>query len=140
MDMDAIVVGGGPAGVTAARAAAEEGARVLLVEKCGFLGGSLTASLVGTVGGLYVKDGETIDYVVGGLARECAETLKERGQAFGPVPWEQTAVLPHVPWGIKKLYDEWTETAGVELMLHACLSGVTMDGPVSYTHLTLPTN
>jgi hypothetical protein len=129
MDADIVVVGGGPAGVAAARTAAEEGARVLLVEKCGFLGGSLTASLVGTIGGLYLKDGEAIDYVVGGLAGECAETLKERGQAFGPVPWEQTAVLPHVPWGLKKLYDEWVESAaGLELLLHTCLSGVTMEG------------
>jgi len=129
MDADIVVVGGGPAGMAAARTAAEEGAGVLLVEKCGFLGGSLTASLVGTVGGLYLKDGETIDYVVGGLARECAETLKERGQAFGPVPWEQTAVLPHVPWGLKKLYDEWAESAsGIEMLLHACLCGVSVEG------------
>lgn len=129
MDADIVVVGGGPAGMAAARTAAEEGARVLLVERCGFLGGSLTASLVGTIGGLFLRDGENIDYAVGGLARECAETLKERGQAFGPVPWEQTAVLPHVPWGLKKLYDEWAEsTSGVELLLHACLSGVEVEG------------
>ncbi|MBN2026608.1 MAG: FAD-dependent oxidoreductase [Actinobacteria bacterium] len=129
MDADIVVIGGGPAGMAAARAGAEEGARVLLVEKCGFLGGSLTASLVGTIGGLFLKDGEAIDYVVGGLARECAETLKERGQAFGPVPWEQTAVLPHVPWGLKKLYDEWSESAsGLELLLQACLCGVTVEG------------
>ncbi|RJP26794.1 MAG: FAD-dependent oxidoreductase [Actinobacteria bacterium] len=129
MDADVIVVGGGPAGVAAARTAAEEGAKVLLVERCGFLGGSLTASLVGTIGGLYLRDGETIDYVAGGLARECAEALKERGLAFGPVPWEQTAVLPHVPWALKQLYDEWAEAAaGLELSLHACLSGVTVEG------------
>jgi hypothetical protein len=129
MDADVVVIGGGPAGMTAARAAAEEGAKVLLVEKCGFLGGSLTACLVGTIGGLFVKDGEAIDYVVGGLARECAETLKERGQAFGPVPWEQTAVLPHIPWGLKKLYDEWAESAGgLSLLLHATLTGVSVEG------------
>jgi len=129
MDADIVVVGGGPAGMAAARTAAEEGARVFLVEKCGFLGGSLTASLVGTIGGLFLKEGETIDYVAGGLARECAETLKERGQAFGPVPWEQTAVLPHVPWGLKKLYDEWAEsTAGLELLLQTCLSAVATEG------------
>jgi hypothetical protein len=129
MDADVVVVGGGPAGVAAARAAAEEGAGVLLVERCGFLGGSLTASLVGTIGGLYLRDGDNIDYVVGGLARDCAETLKQRGQAFGPVPWEQTAVLPHVPWGLKKLYDEWVEAAtGVELLFHTCLAGAAVEG------------
>lgn len=129
MDYDIIVAGGGPAGITAARASSEAGAKVLLVEKCGFLGGSLTACLVGTIGGLFVKNADAIDYSVGGLARECAETLKERGQAFGPFPWEQTAVLPHVPWGIKKLYDEWADGAGsLDLLLHTCLTGVSVEG------------
>ena len=68
MEADIVVVGGGPAGVAAARAAAELGAKVLLVERYGFLGGNLTAALVGTIGGLFVKEGEEIVYVVGGLA------------------------------------------------------------------------
>ena len=129
MDYDVIVTGGGPAGIAAARAASEEGAKVLLVEKCGFLGGSLTASLVGTLGGLFVKAGDGLDYAVGGLAKECAEALKERGQGFGPIPWEQTAVLPHAPWGYKKLCDEWAEAAvGLDLLLHTCLTGASVDG------------
>jgi len=129
MRTDIVVIGGGPAGVAAARAAAEQGAEVLLVERYGFLGGNLTAALVGTIGGLYVKEGEDIVYVVGGLARECAETLKERGQAFGPVPWEQTAVLPHAPFALKKLYDEWVDgRENLHLALHTCLVGCETDG------------
>jgi len=137
MDTDIVVVGGGPAGVAAARAAAEQGAKVLLVERYGFLGGNLTAALVGTIGGLFVKEGEEIVYVAGGLAQECAETLKERGQAFGPVPWEQTAVLPHVPFGLKKLYDEWVEaTEDLEPALHTCLVGCDVkEGRIGGVHL-----
>lgn len=45
-DFDIIVAGGGLAGITAAVAAAREGAKVLLLERHGFLGGMATAGLV----------------------------------------------------------------------------------------------
>ena len=128
MRTDVAVVGGGPAGVACARAAAEAGADVVLVERHGFLGGNLTAALVGTLGGLFVKKEEGFDHVVGGLPRECADTLAGRGQAFGPVPWEETAVMPYVPYGLKALYDEWMEDAGVRVLLHACLGSVNREG------------
>ena len=43
---DVIVVGGGPGGCTAAIAAAREGARTLLIEANGILGGMGTAGMV----------------------------------------------------------------------------------------------
>ncbi|MDY6917819.1 MAG: FAD-dependent oxidoreductase [Chloroflexota bacterium] len=127
MDADVVVIGGGATGVAAARAAAEEGARVVLLERYGFLGGSLTASLVGSLGGLYVKDGEQIDYVVGGIARKCAETLKSWGVAFGPVAWGETAVLAHAPYAIKGMFDGWVEQAqNLRPLLHTQLCGCAM--------------
>lgn len=128
MKADIVVVGGGPAGTACARAAAERGAGVILVERYGFLGGNLTAALVGTIGGLFVKGVEGFDYVVGGIPRDCAETLKGRGQAYGPIPWENTAVLPYVPFGLKTLFDEWMEKAGVRLHLHTRLTRVNRNG------------
>lgn len=44
--VDVLVVGGGPAGVGAALAAAKEGAKTLLIERYGMLGGMWTAGLV----------------------------------------------------------------------------------------------
>ncbi len=43
---DVVVVGGGPAGCGAAVAAARQGAKVMLIEKRGFLGGNITACYV----------------------------------------------------------------------------------------------
>ena len=130
MDADVIVVGGGPTGVSAARAASEMGANVMLLERYGFLGGSLTASLVGTLCGLFLKEGESLNYLVGGFARDCAETLKSRRLAFGPVPWEKTGVLPYVPWGLKNLFDEWIEKEErIKLLLHTQLCGCKVEGP-----------
>ncbi|NBY70336.1 MAG: FAD-dependent oxidoreductase, partial [Betaproteobacteria bacterium] len=45
-EFDVVVVGGGPAGIAASWSAAKHGAKVLLVERYGFLGG------MGTAGGV----------------------------------------------------------------------------------------
>ena len=45
-ETDVLVVGGGPAGIGAAVGAADAGARVVLAERYGFLGGNATAALV----------------------------------------------------------------------------------------------
>ena len=44
---DVLVVGGGPGGLAAAIASARNGAETTLVERYGYLGGNLTAGLVG---------------------------------------------------------------------------------------------
>ena len=46
-DVDVLVCGGGPAGFAAAIAAAREGARTMVVEYTGCLGGMATSGLVG---------------------------------------------------------------------------------------------
>ena len=45
-ETDVLVLGGGPAGLGAALGAAQAGARVVLAERYGFLGGNATAALV----------------------------------------------------------------------------------------------
>ena len=50
-EYDLIVAGGGPGGVTAAIAAARNGAKTLIVERYGFFGGLATAGLMGPIFG-----------------------------------------------------------------------------------------
>lgn len=71
-DVDIIVVGGGPAGIGAALAGAENGARVLLLERYGRLGGMAVQALVGPLLGgvrsavveriLQATGGRTLDF------------------------------------------------------------------------------
>jgi len=51
-ETEVLVLGGGPAGIAAATAAARTGARTLLLEKYGFLGGMGTAAMVTNFCGL----------------------------------------------------------------------------------------
>jgi NADPH-dependent 2,4-dienoyl-CoA reductase/sulfur reductase-like enzyme len=54
-EVDVLVAGGGPAGIAAALAAARQGARTLLVERYGYLGGMITGAYVVAI--LGVGDG-----------------------------------------------------------------------------------
>ena len=62
---DVIVAGGGPAGIAAAIAAARTGAKTLLLEAHGCLGGIWTSGLVGCV----------LDFDKGGLADEIIQQI-----------------------------------------------------------------
>src|SRR5690606_27888665 len=106
-EVDLLVAGGGSAGWAAAVTGARLGLRVVLVEEMPFLGGMSTGGAVGTYCGFYhrTRDG-ALAPLVGGLPLEVAETLRARGDAYGPVPFKETAALPYVPWGVKRLLED----------------------------------
>lgn len=128
-DADVVVAGGGPAGLGAALAAARGGARVVLCERYGFLGGNFTVASVGTICGLYLDTGAGLDFVVGGIARELADRLVAEGAGVGPVPFKQSAVFLYVPWAAKRLADHLvTSEPTLELLLHSLVADVILDG------------
>lgn len=70
-EFDVVVAGGGPAGIAAAVSAAQEGARTLLVERYGYLGGLMTGAYVTCVLGM--GDGQR--QVIRGFAQEVHDRL-----------------------------------------------------------------
>jgi hypothetical protein len=113
---DVVVAGGGPAGSAAAVCAARLGAKTLLVEATGCLGGMGTSGLVASFGP--ISDGRRM--LVGGFMKELAETMFQRGY-FGPHVVEDflhrqlNRWVPFKPEPLKRLLDELCVAAGVEI-------------------------
>lgn len=103
---DVAVVGGGSAGLAAAVTAARTGARTLLLERHGYLGGMGTASLVHTFCGLYLLgEGEEAILANPGFPTEMAERMiSATGQ--GPVRMGRVHVLPQHPVEFVRIADE----------------------------------
>jgi len=80
-EVDVIVVGGGPGGTAAAVTAARNGARTLLVERYGHLGGMATGGLVNIIPNLADINGKQ---GIGGFCQELITRLKARGAADYP--------------------------------------------------------
>ncbi len=74
-EFDVVVVGGGPAGIMAASAAARAGCSTLLIERYGFLGGAGTAGGLSTFCGLHARTYGADVRVIRGLADELLDRL-----------------------------------------------------------------
>jgi len=78
---DVIVMGGGISGTMAAVAAAKSGAKTLIVESQGYLGGTLTANGVGPMMTFHAGEKQAIQ----GLTDELIERLKREGKSPGHI-------------------------------------------------------
>ena len=120
---DVVVVGSGSAGSTAAIAAARVGARTLLVERMGFLGGISTAVL-DTFYAFYTP-GPAPRRVVGGIAWEAAALLAAEGAAFErPNTYGAGTGVTYDPEVLKRTWETLALQAGVEVLLHTWVTGV----------------
>ena len=104
--IDVAVIGGGSAGLAAAITAARAGARVILLERHGYLGGMGTASLVHTFCGLYLLRDEAGAVLANpGFATEMAERMIA-ATGIGPVRMGRVDVLPQHPVEFVRIADE----------------------------------
>src|SRR5262245_13201562 len=76
-EFDVVVVGGGPAGITAAAAAGRTGRSTLIIERYGFLGGAGTAAGLSTFCGLHAHVHGEHQRVVRGLCDDIIERLEK---------------------------------------------------------------
>jgi hypothetical protein len=129
-EYDVVVVGGGPSGIAASHSAAKHGARVLLVERYGFLGGMGTAAGVTNFAGLYgMKDG-VMQQVVHGVVNEIFERLSALGGLNEPQDGMQgrIRVRSYDVSAYKCAADQMLVDAGVEILFHAWAAQVVMQG------------
>ncbi|HUJ89646.1 MAG TPA: FAD-dependent oxidoreductase, partial [Syntrophorhabdales bacterium] len=129
-DCDVVVVGGGTSGVTAAICAARVGAKTLLIERLGALGGQMNVS--GPPGFAYAHMfNDRYEQVIAGFMEETHARLLKEGHA-----------LPHLKpdfragysfsyidpdwWGL--LMFEMMEENGVRLLLHSLAVDVLKEG------------
>jgi hypothetical protein len=114
---DVIVFGGGPSGCTAAAASAREGAKTLLVESTGALGGSGTNALVPAW--CPFTDHQKIIYrglalTIFNLARHGMSHVSEEWLDWTPIDSER----------LKVVYDDIVTGSGASLLFHTMLSAV----------------
>ncbi len=122
---DVIVVGGGFTGCAAALSAQRNGAKVLIADSSGFLGGAASNNLIYPHMAYYtsVKDEKGDDkrfYLSRGILGEIMRDLKADGDAFSDQRF--------LDEGLKLLLDKKLTEAGVEVLFHATLCGVKKNG------------
>lgn len=127
---DVLVAGGGAAGIAAACAAARSGASVMLIERWGFLGGTITAVTLGGFCGAWTVTPDALIPIVGGIYTEFTDRLKAIDGVTEPRRWSQAASLPYDPSSAKRVADEITELPRLQTLFHTWVSDVVVDSGV----------
>lgn len=118
---DVIVIGGGPSGCTAAAASARGGAKTLLIEGSGQLGGMGTSGLVPAW--CPFTDGKQVIYR--GLALKVFEEASKGNIYVKPGRYDWAPIDQE---RLKRTYDNLVLNAGAKILFHSSVCGVNKDG------------
>lgn len=129
-EYDVVVLGGGPAGIAAAVAAARAGRKTLLVERYGFLGGMGTAAGVTNFCGLHANVHGDIRQVVHGVADDLLARIARLGGLNEPhsLFGHKIVAQAYDTAAYKIAADDLLLATGVEVLFHALGAGLVMDG------------
>lgn len=122
LNYDVVIIGGGPSGVNAAIASARTGAKTLLVERFGYLGGMLTNAGTGPMMTFHAGDTQ----VVKGIPDEIIERMKENQASPGHMRdfvGYCSSVTPFDVEGMKIAMEDLAIEAGVVLLYHTTFLG-----------------
>ena len=138
LSADVLVIGGGPAGLCAAIAAARNGADTLLIEQNGFCGGMATAGLVAPFMTCYDSGGGTM--LIRGLFAELIDRLVAVGGAIHPSKVSSPSaftsyiknghnhVTPFRAESLKLIADRMLTESGVRILYHTLFVDAVTEG------------
>ena len=139
-EYDVVVLGGGPAGIAAAVAAARAGRSTLLVERYGFLGGMGTAAGVTNFCGLHANVHGEIRQVVHGVADDLLARIDALGGLNAPhMIFGRIAAQAYDTAAYKIAADDLLASAGAEVLFHALACAVVKDSGRHIAALALET-
>ncbi|MBR1213602.1 FAD-dependent oxidoreductase [Bradyrhizobium sp. JYMT SZCCT0180] len=126
-EYDVAVLGGGPAGIAAAVAAARAGRRTLLVERYGFLGGMGTAAGVTNFCGLHANVHGEMHRVVQGIATDLLDRIDRLGGLNAPhLILGKIFAQAYDTAAYKIAADDLLAAHKVDILFHALGAGVVM--------------
>ena len=123
---EVLVVGSGSAGVTAAIAAAEQGAQTMLVERYGFLGG-ISTQVLDTFYGFFTP-GSHPRKVVGGIPDRVVAHLEKQGAMLvRPNTYGAGDGITYDPETLKVIWERLAVGAGVKILYHTLVIDVLLN-------------
>ena len=125
---DVVVVGAGAGGIAAAVGAARTGARTLLVERYGFMGGAATNAQVLAYCGFFAR-GETARQMVSGVGQDLLLELKALGVDIAPIVSKSGYwIIMLDPEATKLGFDRLVRGNALDVRLHTRLMGAEVEG------------
>jgi ribulose 1,5-bisphosphate synthetase/thiazole synthase len=127
-EFDVLVLGGGPAGIAAAASAGRAGARTLLVERYGFLGGMGTAAGVTNFCGLHMLQDGAPKRLIEGISRDLTDRIAHYGGLKDPhTGFGKIAAQAYDNPAYKCAADDLLAAHGVKVLFHALAAGAVVE-------------